>query len=276
MRQGGIIAMNKEDFIRIKQDLSNFRYTSLNYADYDGISEYKILHQDKKLILIYGYNVEAKKNQYHWAGNTAEDLLKAIDNSERNILLTFIPHEWVEDFKKTGFEVFAIWNDYFKTDLSDVECNDKPKYLTEDECEEASQVTLSCRGQSRGFTGQTTEWMKLWIKGAEAATNGDVNNCAVLIHKDNGKITGVVCTGTYAHDSSKGPIVWIREAAVRPDFQRHGIARKLIRQALAYGKKHGATRAFLAADECNEHAIHLYESLGFRSDKDSSEIDMFR
>jgi ribosomal protein S18 acetylase RimI-like enzyme len=85
-----------------------------------------------------------------------------------------------------------------------------------------------------------------------------------------------VCTATYAHDSQKGPIAWIREVAVRPEYQRMGIGRKLVTQALSYGKENGAVRGFLQADECNIYAIHLYESLGFVSNKHEVQIDMFK
>lgn len=48
----------------------------------------------------------------------------------------------------------------------------------------------------------------------------------------------------------------------------------MINQALYYGKCHGATRGFLAADEQNAGAIHLYESIGFEASEEESQIDM--
>ena len=115
--------------------------------------------------------------------------------------------------------------------------------------------------------------MSDWIGGKDEAVKGG----AVLTEKaEDGKIVGIVCTGTYAHDSEKGPVSWIREAAVVPSYQNRGIARKLILQALAYGKRNGATRAFLAADEENRNAIRLYTSIGFLPGGDESQIDMIR
>ena len=61
---------------------------------------------------------------------------------------------------------------------------------------------------------------------------------------------------------------------VNPEYQNRGIARRIIKQALLHGKTHGATRAFLAADEQNVGAIHLYKSLGFEPSKEAPQTDM--
>jgi ribosomal protein S18 acetylase RimI-like enzyme len=271
------VIMAKEEFLRIKQEKDKFTYTSMNYTEYEEVSDYKILCKNEKVILLYGYSIESGRNQYHWASNTAEDLISRIDIKNENVLITFVPSDWVEKLKHIGFEVFAIWNDYNNPDINSIQYDVEPEYLTGDECKLASQVTLSCRGQSRGFTGQTEEWFRQWINGTEPSSESTgVQNGAVFVERDHGKIVGIICTATYAHGSKKGPIVWVREVAVHPAFQRKGIARKLIMQALAYGKNHGATRGFLMADECNEHAIHLYESMGFKANKDEMEIDMIR
>jgi ribosomal protein S18 acetylase RimI-like enzyme len=64
--------------------------------------------------------------------------------------------------------------------------------------------------------------------------------------------------------------------AVRPDRQNRGLGRALVKAALSHGKHHGATRAFLAADDENKNGIHLYESLGFVPKEDEEEIAMWR
>ena len=75
----------------------------------------------------------------------------------------------------------------------------------------------------------------------------------------------------------RGPILWIREyLAYSSRFQNKGIGRKLILKALAYGKKHNAAKAFLAADECNYPGIHLYTDIGFVPSEEKSQIDMIK
>lgn len=41
-------------------------------------------------------------------------------------------------------------------------------------------------------------------------------------------------------------------------------------------KYRGATRAFLAADECNYEGIHLYTIIGFEASEDERQIDMIK
>ncbi|MBU3108405.1 GNAT family N-acetyltransferase [Clostridium gasigenes] len=118
----------------------------------------------------------------------------------------------------------------------------------------------------------------MWLKGEESsdAETGTKNNAVIVYRNNHGEIVGLVCTATYAHGNEKGPIVWIREVAVKLEYQRQGVARNLIMQALSYGKKHGAASAFLAADECNKCAINLYESIGFMGKKEDVQNDMFK
>jgi ribosomal protein S18 acetylase RimI-like enzyme len=157
--------------------------------------------------------------------------------------------------------------------MVDEKACDEAEFLTARECAQASQVTQACRGLSRGFTGQTPEWISDWIGGRRP----EVQNGAVLVARGPGRtIIGVVCTGTYGHGSENGPIAWIREAAVLPAFQNRGIARRLITQALAYDKLHGARRGFLAVDENNVNAIRLYRDIGFEPSGEESEIDMVK
>jgi GNAT superfamily N-acetyltransferase len=269
--------MNKETFENIKSKITDFSYTSLNYTDYEEISEYEILCNNEEIILLYGYNKERGFKEYHWASNSVNKILNLIDKNDQEVLVSFVPAEWVEEFKCSGFRIYAVFHDYDNPDISHIEETKAPELLTEADCEAASGVTLSCYEQSRGFHGETADWMKRWIKNEEPANlETGAKNCAVLVHREAGVNVGIVCTATYAHESAKGPVAWIREVAVRPEYQNRGIARQLICQALNYGKKHGAVRAFLMADECNEHAIHLYQKLGFAAKEDDGQIDMLR
>lgn len=269
--------MTEQEFLRIQEKLPSFKYNSMQYTDYDDVADYELLHESDSLILLCGYDKESRKYQYHWASNRAEDLLKEI-HDKPNFRIGFVPKEWVSSLESAGLKVFAIWNDYFRLSLEDISVDKQLEFLKKEECQAASEVTLACRWQSRGFTGQTVEWMEDWIgSDADANSTTDTKNKAVLIHRnEKGKIVGILCTATYSHDSEKGPIVWVRELAVHPDYQGRGIARKLIYETLAYGKSKGATRAFLAADECNARAIKLYESCGFASKEENGEINMYK
>lgn len=267
--------VNQKEFDMIQGKIKNYRYSSMMYLGYEEVKDYEILVDNDKVILLYGFNTEGKRQEYYWAANSAKELLGQMKEKE-NRLVSFVPKEWQEEFKEEGFEVYSIWNDYFRENLEGLKTEEPPELLKLEECNQASKVTLSCRLQSRGFTGQTENWFRQWLTGEEdSAVNTGTKDNAVIIHRDsNNTIVGVLCTAVYGHESPKGPILWVREVAVIPEYQNRGIARKLILQALSYGKSHGATRAFLAADECNNNAIHLYESLGFVGNPNEAQIDM--
>lgn len=267
--------MKENEFKRIQSKLEKFKFSSLNYSEYCEVEDFKIENEDDDLILISGYNAEAKVSEYHYAANDYNNLLNRLDLT-KEFLITFIPHEWIKKFEERGIKVRNAWHDYFIKDLSSVPINDNYELLKLEECKEASDVTMSCRGQSRGFTGQTEKWIKSWLNGTEyGCINSEIEDSTIIVSRNSeNKIVGIICTGTYAHKSVEGATVWIREIAVQPEYQNKGIARRLINQAITYGKKNGAKRGFLAADECNDTAIHLYKSIGFKPSDEESEIDM--
>jgi len=270
--------MKKNVFNNIKEQLKDYKYSSMKYTEYEEISDYDVLYSNEKLILTFGFNVEAGLHEFHWATNSASILLKEVNKSNEKALITFIPTEWIEEFRKNAFHIYAIWNAYFQNDISkSLDQVNSMEFLKEYDCKEASEVTLSCRGQSRGFSGQTEEWMKQWFKVTEPnAVSLDGKDSAVLVHRENDKITGIICVTIYGHGESDGAVLWVREIAVLPEYQRRGIAKALLNQALSYGKSKGAKRAFLMADECNKHAIKLYESVGFIANKGEAQNDMIR
>ena len=269
--------MTEEIFNRIQSKLNKFKFSSMNYIDYKDICNYEVKVENDNIMLIYGFNYEGKINEYHWATNSVQYLIDCLKD-KKEFLVTFIPHEWVQKLEEVGLIVRNAWRDYFKYNLNEIEPLDNFEFLTIEECEEASKVTMMCKNQSRGFTGQTSKWMKEWISNTEisGSNTGTRNNGVIIERGINNEIIGVICVATYGHEVEKDPILWIREIAVIPKFQNNGIGRKLILRALAYGKKHNAARAFLAADECNYPGIHLYTDIGFVPSEEKSQIDMIK
>ena len=268
--------ITNDEYVKIQSRLDDFKYNSLKYTEVEGIKTYDVLYNNEDIILIYGYNPEDKLNQYHWACNEVKFLVDTIKSKDINGLITFVPKEWVNDLKRVGFQIYAVWNDYFTDSIQVLDGKVEIDKIQAHEYEKVSEVTLACRGQSRGFSGQTTEWVRQWVEGKESALPSYAANSTILVKRIGTNIVGAICIATYAHESEKGAILWIREIAVHPDYQRKGIGRELIKQAYQYGKAKGATRAFLMADECNEHAIHLYKSMGFRGCPDEAEINMIK
>ena len=263
--------MKEEAFIKVKESLGKYLHNSLEYTEFDDIADYELLIENEELILISGFNGEADSKHYHWATVSPQKVIEAI-GEERNFYLEFIPEEWVDIFTQAGYIVRDKFRDYLKADLLDINNeHSHAEFLQVEESLKAAEVTMSCKGQSRGFTGQTQGWIEEWITKTEDIVHKEI----VIERNEQKEIVGVCFTGVYGINSQKGPVAWIREVAVNPDYQKKGIGRRLIKQALSHGKSHGAVRAFLAADECNVNAIHLYKSLGFQPDADT-QIDIMR
>jgi len=265
--------MNKRAFDKMKISAESFSYSSFKYIEYDNAADYTLHINNDEIILLLGYNKEAKSYEYIWAANDIHVLIDSL-KCKMPFFLSFIPGEWVVELQKAGLSIRNAWHDYFLNGLENInaENNCKTDYLALSEVKEASAVTFECKGQSRGFTGETPEWFEQWLN-----KGNDVQDTAVLVERTpTGVICGIVCVGLYGYENESGPVAWIREAAVKPEFQGKGIARKLISQALMYGKKRGAKKAFLAVDEDNTNAIHLYTSMGFAASKDDSEITMIK
>ena len=254
--------MKQNEYERIQENLEQYQYHSMKYIEFEDVKEYHCIRDDKNLILICGRDEETGMRQVHWAANEVEELVKGLREIKAIMVsettrLSFVPKDWVKPISEEGYEVFAIWRDYFIHNLNSCLKEDDKRYnysyecLTEKECKRASEVTYACKRQSRGFTGQSEQWMREWIANTEnSAINSGAKDATVLIHRDEeGIIDGIVCASIYGHESQNGAIVWIREIAVEPNSQGKGIGRSLLIQALQYGKQHGAVRAFLAADQ---------------------------
>ena len=122
------VTMTRQEFLGIKEEIINFKYSSMKYTDYDEVENFKIVLQNKNIILIYGYNNESKIYQYHWAANDEQILRSAIETQNDNFLITFIPDEFVLGLENIGLKVWAKWNDYFKDTLEDVNCDLKYEF----------------------------------------------------------------------------------------------------------------------------------------------------
>jgi GNAT superfamily N-acetyltransferase len=265
--------MTERELDEIKERAKSFQFSSIELANHDNIARFEALAEGETLILLRDASGRNGTLEYYFAANTADDLLKGIDRAGKNAYLSLVPESFVAEFEKNGFFEYVRWVEYFCPDISGAECGEPLLFAGLSDSAEVSRVTKECAGQSRGFTGETPEWAASWIAG-EFAEGSDKTDFAVITARDSGKIAEAVFICVYAHGSRKGPILWVRELAVRPEFQRRGHGGRLLAQALYHGKEHGAVRAFLMADECNEHAIHLYEKLGFVAKKEDGQIDM--
>lgn len=60
-----------------------------------------------------------------------------------------------------------------------------------------------------------------------------------------------------------GPEIHLLNVAVRPEYRRLGLARRLLTAMLTIGRRSGVDMVFLEARASNRPALALYESMGF-------------
>lgn len=264
--------ISKKQFDKIKLKLGEYAHNSLEYEEYECISDFTQICDTNELIALTGYNGAARMHQLHWAANDMELVINAAKALERPAYLQFVPQDWENEFLKQGFSEYGVMRDYWIQELK-MPAPSAREYavapITLAECAAAAAATCSCRLQSREFQGETAQWAEEWIAGRDpnAASPFSRDHAILGIH-ENGALAGVACICIYGDDSPRGAVVWLRELAVRPEQQGRGFGRALVGATLKYGLEHNAKRSFLMADECNQNAKSLYISMGYKPGAD--------
>ena len=76
-----------------------------------------------------------------------------------------------------------------------------------------------------------------------------------------GLIVGMASAVRYVHPD-KPPELWINEVGVSPDYQRRGLAKRIVAELLAEGRRQGCGEAWVLTDDVNGPARALYASAG--------------
>lgn len=258
----------------IKKLLHTYAYHSFHYVDWDEILHFKCVHMDQDSLFIYGFRHDHQIDELIWA---VRDINTLINYSKHypHALISFIPRDWKETLIKHGYQEYGVIRDYWLNDLTSYDESFFLQPLTEKDSQEISDVTKDCLMLSREFHGESNHEVIQWITGQDYYLQEvHARDTAIFGYRDHEQLVGVIFVSIYGDSSPKGPILWVREIAVKRDYQGHGIGRTLMKNALCYGNQRGATRSFLAADDLNHGAIHLYTSMGYVPNHDDEQIDM--
>lgn len=256
--------------------INKYQYTSMEYADIEAISSsVTYIDTDDSLFL---YSVEDEKAKIDWATNTKESffdgLKKTINQISRNhpikkIYIEFIPEDYVHEMEELGFIIASEFIDFWNNRLEAIDLKQQDsliiRKIKEDEYHEASEVSKSCKGYSRGFEGESDERIKEW---------NESENSSIFAAEKNSEIIGICCVNLYGHESAKGTVLWIREIAVKPSYHSQKIGFHLLAYAINWGINNGAVRSFLLCDAENVKAIRLYEGLGYERKPARGQINM--
>lgn len=224
--------------------------------------------------------ISEEKKQYHvlWACDdfsfVIDNIRKFIDEyndfrEEKRIFIEFVQPKDVVGLAKIGFKIVSEWLDYWVEDINKIDIQ-RERFsqvftISEDEYYAASEITLRCASQSREYEGEDYTFVREWARS---------RNSKVLVYKQDENVCGVCFISIYRSASAKANVLWIRELAVDPVYQRKGIASVLINKALEYGKNCGAYKSFLAVDRENFGAVRIYEKAGFHPKADHGQINM--
>ncbi|MDA0834011.1 MAG: GNAT family N-acetyltransferase [Planctomycetota bacterium] len=99
-----------------------------------------------------------------------------------------------------------------------------------------------------------------WRKGRHVDVDVKRDPDGVFIAEVNGRIVGAISSW---RDTEAG-IGHIPNLLVIPDYQGHGLGRRLIRHVIEHFHKHDLTHAKIETLATNDVGNHLYPKLGFR------------
>lgn len=250
-----------------------FKYFTLDHVLPSEIGD--ILVDNHQAFISKYFDLEQKILIYRYALDDITYLIKILKNEKEPVLVPFVDKNLVPILEGAGLLVRNVFKDYSKYGFDDVKEIEHFDFLDINEAEKASDLTKKAINSSRGFFGQTESWIKGWMLGTiEDIIETGVKNQAIIVKRDQEKLIGLICMGLYAHDKENGPILWVRELVVDKDYQGQKIGQTLLKEALSYGKKLGAKKAFLLVDELNSSAIHIYKKHGFVAKDDDGQIDM--
>jgi ribosomal protein S18 acetylase RimI-like enzyme len=258
-----LVKMTENKFIKIKTIAKKYKYSSFDFLEYEECKNSIAIFNNNILILLYDKHLNPPV--IHYATNDYMEFIHHLAKIKGIIRVNFINAEFKDEFVKAGFTTWAEYVDYFNEDLLNTDISfddyDRIEYIASNDYKTVSLLSKRCTNQSRGFMGETEKWFSDWIK-----TN------KILIIKDGNNIMGYCCVSIYAN----GTTLWIREIAIDPEYQGKGNGKKLLEQAIYYGKKKGAIKSFLAVDILNEKAIKLYKKYGFKQKNIDRELQMIR
>lgn len=245
----------------------NFRYHS--FQQLVPSEPIKVFEGDEYILVA---ERERDRIKLFWAVNAIESLPEVLEQSAKDLaagelIVEFIPPEFINSLEKAGLRVSSEWIDFWLKDLPvkrwDYPLTAEIRLIKAAETGLAAAVTRSCAGMSRQFFGEGEAGIIEWLNQQEQQ---------VFVAIKNGEIVGTCMIGTY--QGKLGKVVWLRLLAVHPDQQGQGIGRSLAKVGLEWGQQQGCTVSFLATDTENFPAIHLYEKLGYQRQEGRGQINM--
>ncbi|HAJ45190.1 MAG TPA: GNAT family N-acetyltransferase [Alphaproteobacteria bacterium] len=90
------------------------------------------------------------------------------------------------------------------------------------------------------------------------------SNHALIVAVHAGIVIGQI-RGVVHHQPDSPPQLYLDNLGVAPDFQRQGVARRLLTMITAWAKAQGCTSAWVATETDNDVALSFYRAFGFET-----------
>ncbi len=134
-----------------------------------------------------------------------------------------------------------------------------------EDCKELTKLRLAMRSErEEQFDGIDFEGIVYEFFCSNISQGSHVEFLAI----DDNKIVGTVGLSLYqvapSQKNISGKVMDLANVFVLPEYRGHGLARKLVNQAIKYAKEHGYGKIILNSAPL---AKSLYESVGFKENK---------
>lgn len=263
---------------------ADFKYSSLKYLNLEEFQT--ILPEDiiidKPGVFALCRYIDHRHNIF-WAADSEQAFMNTLleltsrltqlhTDGLETIYIEFIHPDFIPAMEAIGFTVVSdfidFWNENILTSVTSasvVGSSISIRNIELHEYKQASLITQACKEVSRGFYGEELEFIQEW---------NEADHSCVLVAELHKEVVGVCLLNIYGFESDNGPILWLRQLAVDPNYHNKGIGTLLITKGLRWGVTNGAKQSFLAVDRENKNAIKIYNKSGYTYNDTLGQINM--
>jgi GNAT superfamily N-acetyltransferase len=90
------------------------------------------------------------------------------------------------------------------------------------------------------------------------------NTGIIFAAHDGEEVVGIVCLLFTISTAEGGPVCWLEDMIIRPDYRGSGLGSRLLQYAINFARSNGFIRITLLTDRINEGAIRFYGRHGFK------------
>ena len=98
-------------------------------------------------------------------------------------------------------------------------------------------------------------------KGLELLLKNSTTASIQVAKNDTGKVIGMVSAQLVISTAEGASSAWVEDMVIDATYRGHGIGKQLLKNALAWAKNKGATRAQLLVDTANTDVLGYYQHL---------------